>query len=70
MARGKPRGYGVPDGKIRKGFKQEKMVAHIKYCSETQYNREVTICLWQCGDPREKVRVEAFQEWTGAGKGN
>lgn len=68
MLRSKPRGDGVPNGKVRKCFKQEKMVAHVKYHSVTWYNREVTTCIWQCGDPSEKVRMGAYLEWSGARK--
>lgn len=66
MLRGKPRGYGVPNGKVRKCFKQEKMATHVKYHSVTWCNREVTVCIWQRGDANDKVRMRAYLEWSGA----
>lgn len=46
------------------------MVNYVKYCSDTQHNknREVTVCIWQCENKSEKVRMEAYQEWIGVKK--
>ena len=49
IVREKPRGHDVPNGKLKKHLKQERLVNKVEYCRNTIKQEQRNDWIWQHG---------------------